>query len=51
MALTRRFLALTRDHENGAASQSLSRFEAACLSVGVKTSFGQRQTAAFSLTA
>ena len=50
-ALTRRFLALTRDHENWVASQSLSRFEAACLSVGVKTSFGQRQTAAFSLTA
>ena len=46
-----RSMALTRDHENGATSQSLSRFEAACLSVGVKTSFGQRQTAAFSLTA
>jgi hypothetical protein len=44
-------LALTRNHENGAASQSLPRFEAACLPVGVKTGFGQRQTAAFSLSA
>ena len=43
--------ALTRDHRNGAPSQSLARFEAACLPVGIKTSFGQRQTASFSLTA